>query len=536
MPTKGKPSAAVKPKAKTKAKQKAKSAPKPKPAPKAKAKSKAPPPTSSTPKKAAEKAKPEAPKPKPVVQAAAGTDGWQAFTPAKIDKTKCLARTWASGLGGQCTRAAEAGGICKMHMVEDKWRTHGRVDGPIPEAKLLEFQRGKTGKPKEHDAEPKRVPRTPKASGSGASAAGDRPAKAAKSSASDVRPVKAKPLSSAPLDWASLTFDVTPTVGRAEMVYRDGSWSKCEFVAGSDVRLHMFANVLHYGQEVFEGLKAFHCKDGNVRVFNDKGNWERMRNGCKRMLMPELTYEQFRDAIDVAVRWNRAFIPPPDACAAGASLYIRPVMFGSGPQVSLHPSNEFTFMVMVVPVGPYFKSGFNPIKGQVITDYDRAAPRGVGSVKCAGNYAADTLPSQQHKKKGFPIGLYLDPKENKYIEEFNGANFVGVTESSTLVTPDSPTILPSITNACLIQLAQDRGYTVERRKIDLEEEIGTFVEVGAVGTAAVVCPLKSLTMGEKVWEFSSETIILQELFKSLTEIQRGEATDKHQWVRIVPVG
>lgn len=340
-------------------------------------------------------------------------------------------------------------------------------------------------------------------------------------------------LSSANLDWSQLTFDVTETAGRVQTTWKEGAWGELKFETDPYVRIHAFANVLHYGQEVFEGLKAFTCNDGTVRIFNDRANYERCQSGCRRMMIPEMSYDMWQAALDLAVQRNRAFIPPPDACAAGASLYLRPVLFGSGAQVALHPSHEFIFMVVVVPVGAYFKGGFSAIPGQVIVDYDRAAPNGVGAVKCAGNYAADMLPGQAHKKLGFPIGLYLDSKENKYVEEFNGANLIAITHDGKYVTPESASILPSITNNCLIQLAKDRGMVVERKRMAFRDEVSTWAEVGAVGTAAVVCPVKSLTLGEETWKFAEDASVLKDLFQTLTSIQRGEAPDAHDWVRVV---
>jgi branched-chain amino acid aminotransferase len=340
-------------------------------------------------------------------------------------------------------------------------------------------------------------------------------------------------LSSAAVDWANLSFDVTETRGRAQAVWRDGVWSDVTFEEGPYLQLHMFANVLHYGQEVFEGLKAYHCRDGQVRTFNDKANWERMQNGSRRMKIAEMPYEIFQKAIDLAVQNNRAYIPPPEFCEKGAALYIRPVIIGSGAQVGLHPSKEFIFMVMVVPVGPYFKDGFKAIPGEVVSDYDRAAPQGVGAVKCAGNYAADLHPQGEHKGRGFPIGLYLDPKEKKYCEEFNGANLIAITKDGRYVTPESESILPSITNKCLIQLATDRGMPVARERLEFDSAVGAWAEVGAVGTAAVICPIKSLQRGDQVHSFSEEAPKLKELYDDLTSIQRGEAEDKHGWTRII---
>jgi branched-chain amino acid aminotransferase len=347
--------------------------------------------------------------------------------------------------------------------------------------------------------------------------------------------VKRQKVSSADLDWSKLTFDVTETIGRAQVTYKDGQWGPLSFVDGHSITLHVFANVLHYGQEVFEGGKVFNCKDGKVRCFNDRENYERMQSGCRRMKIPEMEYDLFKSAVDLAVEKNRAFIPPPDACAAGAALYLRPVIFGTGPQLALHPSTEYVFMLLVLPVGPYFRTGFKAIPGEVIRDYDRAAPLGVGGVKCGGNYAADMLPAYEHKKRGFPIGLYLDAKCHEFVEEFNGANLIAITKTGTYVTPESESILPSITNKCLIQLAKDKGMTVERRPMKFLEEVENWAEVGAVGTAAVVCPIKSLTMGEKTWNFAEDAKGLQELFDALTRLQRGEVEDPYGWVREVPM-
>lgn len=252
--------------------------------------------------------------------------------------------------------------------------------------------------------------------------------------------------------------------------------------------------------------------------------------------MPELPTELFVRAVETAVRDNIEFVPP---YGSGGALYVRPLLFGSGPRIGLQPADEYTFLIMVIPVGDYYKGGLSqPVDALVIKDYDRAAPRGVGSVKVAGNYAADLLPNMLSKKKGYPIGLYLDAKTQTVVEEFSTSNFVGINNDKKLyVTPSSGSVLPSITNRALMQIAQDEGYTVEQRDIKLEE-LETFDEVLAVGTAVVVTPVGSVTVldssGEnpdKVYEFGQHEIgpTTRTLYDRVRAIQNGEAEDLHNW-------
>eukprot|EP00928_Gymnodinium_smaydae_P066651 TRINITY_DN49625_c0_g1_i1.p1 TRINITY_DN49625_c0_g1~~TRINITY_DN49625_c0_g1_i1.p1 ORF type:complete len:349 (-),score=78.31 TRINITY_DN49625_c0_g1_i1:56-1102(-) len=338
---------------------------------------------------------------------------------------------------------------------------------------------------------------------------------------------------SANLDWGKLGFNVSDTNAHYKMVWKDGVWSKGELVTEPYVKLHIMANAFHYGQAVFEGLKVFQSKDKKVRVFADRKNLERINRSAERLSLPTLSWEEWQHALDSAVMANLAFVPP---FGSGASMYVRPVMFGSGPQVALHPCQEVTFLVVVMPVGSYYGTGaLNPIDGVIMEDYDRAAPRGVGSAKAAGNYAADMLPAAKAKKQGFPIGLYLDPREGRYIEEFNSSNFVGISkDGKKYITPQSSSILASITNACLEELAADTGLLVERRPVALEE-LQDFAEVGAVGTAVVITALGSLTRisDGKKWEFKKPEV-LQRLLDRVRAIQTGEAEDKFGWLREIP--
>eukprot|EP00053_Salpingoeca_punica_P006205 m.59457 g.59457 ORF g.59457 m.59457 type:complete len:370 (-) comp13582_c0_seq1:280-1389(-) len=332
-----------------------------------------------------------------------------------------------------------------------------------------------------------------------------------------------------PIDWSKLVFGYTDTDAHVEFSYKDGAWDNGVLKTEPFVKIHINSNVLHYGQCLFEGLKAFELKNGKVAVFQpDNGNAKRLRRGCERIAMPTVTDEMFNSAVSQVIHANRRFVPP---YSTGASLYIRPFMFGHGAQLGLGAAPEYKFIVTVTPVGAYYKGALTGVDALVIGDSDRAAPRGVGSVKVGGNYAADLVPSSQAKAKGFPIALYLDAKTNNYVEEFSSSNFVAITHDNVFVTPESPSILASITNKALQQLALDRGMKVERRPIPLKE-VRSFKEVGACGTAVVLTPINSLTYGSDVMKFQGfET--LQALRDEVCQIQRGDIPDKHGWLQIV---
>ncbi|CAE8621125.1 unnamed protein product, partial [Polarella glacialis] len=334
----------------------------------------------------------------------------------------------------------------------------------------------------------------------------------------------------AQLDWGNLFFQYRDVHCHVKYEWKDGEWSQGEEVKDPYMKMHVMANVFHYGQALFEGQKAFHCKDGKVRIFNDCANYARMMSGCERMGMPSMPQEMFHDAIDRATRANLDFVPPYGSNGNGA-LYLRPFMVGSGAQLGLGPSHEFIFVVVACPVGSYYKTaGLTPIPCTIMDSYDRAAPLGVGHCKCAGNYAADIVPAKKSKEKGFPIGLYLDAKEHRYVEEFNTSNFVAITKSNVYLTPDSCSVLGSVTNKCLEDLARDMGLTVERRPIDFEAEVDTFTEVGAVGTAVIITPIESIARGDKKFTFGAP-VTLQKLHDTVRAVQVGEAPDTHNWLR-----
>ena len=251
-------------------------------------------------------------------------------------------------------------------------------------------------------------------------------------------------------------------------------------------------------------------------------------------MMPEIPVETFIKACNDVVKDNIAYVPP---YGSGGALYLRPLLFGTGPRIGLQPADEYTFIVLVIPVGDYYKGGLaKPVNGLIVDEYDRAAPKGVGAAKVAGNYAADLVPNMEAKKKGFPICLYLDAATHTRIEEFSTSNFIGIdNENKKYVTPRSPSVLPSITNKSLQTIAQDEGLTVEQRDIHVSE-LSNFDEVIACGTAVVVTPVGSLTRfdsngGETAKYKFSEDVgeTTRRLYNKVRSIQNGEVEDRHKW-------
>ena len=333
------------------------------------------------------------------------------------------------------------------------------------------------------------------------------------------------------IDWKNLGFGYMDTDYNVRCYYRNGKWGELEVSSETYISVHMAASGLHYGQEAFEGLKAFKGKDGKIRIFRLDENAKRLQSSCRGTLMAELPIEKFEEAVIKAVKLNERFVPPYES---GASLYIRPLLFGSGPQIGVHPSNEYLFVVMVMPVGPYFKGGFKANSYAVTRKYDRAAPHGTGTFKIGGNYAASLCANKEAHDLGYTSEFYLDPKEKKYIDECGAANFFGIKDN-TYVTPKSSSVLPSITNKCLQQLALDMGMKVEARQIPLEE-LTTFEEAGACGTAAVISPIKSIVdiENDKTYFISEEPgKVCKQLYEKLRAIQYGDEPDKYGWVKII---
>ena len=335
------------------------------------------------------------------------------------------------------------------------------------------------------------------------------------------------------IDWANLSFGYMPTDYNVRYNYRNGSWGELEISSSEYINMHMAATCLHYGQEAFEGLKAFRGKDGKIRVFRLDENAARLQSTCRGILMPELSTEKFRDAILKVIKLNERFVPPYES---GASLYIRPLLIGTGAQVGVHPASEYMFIVFVTPVGPYFKGGFSTNPYVIIRQYDRSAPLGTGVYKVGGNYAASLRANKMAHDMGYSCEFYLDAKEKKYIDECGAANFFGI-KNNTYVTPLSTSILPSITNKSLMTLAEEMGLTVERRQIP-DEELDTFEEAGACGTAAVISPIQRIDDPEKnrsyiISKDGKPGKICTQLYNKLRAIQYGDEPDKYGWVTIV---
>ena len=335
------------------------------------------------------------------------------------------------------------------------------------------------------------------------------------------------------IDWANLSFGYMPTDYNVRCYYRDGKWGEIEVSSSETINLHMAATSLHYGQEAFEGLKAFRCPDGNVRIFRMEENAARLQRTCRGILMPELPTELFCSMVERVVRLNARFIPPYES---GASLYIRPLLIGTGAQVGVHPADEYLFMIFVTPVGPYFKGGFSTNNYVIIREFDRAAPLGTGTFKVGGNYAASLRANKMAHDAGYSCEFYLDAKEKKYIDECGAANFFGIKDN-TYVTPKSTSILPSITNRSLQQLAEDLGMKVECRQIP-EEELETFEEAGACGTAAVISPIGAIDDLENKRSY----VVSKDgkpgpkstaLYNKLRNIQYGIEPDVHGWVTVL---
>lgn len=335
------------------------------------------------------------------------------------------------------------------------------------------------------------------------------------------------------LDWKNLGFNIMKTDFNVRCVYRDGKWGELEVFSEDTFSMNIGATCLHYGQESFEGLKAYTGADGKIRLFRHDENAKRMIISAKGVLMAEVPVELFMKAVEKVVMLNKRFVPPH---GSGASLYIRPLLIGTGPEVGVRPADEYTFLVFVMPVGPYFKTGFKPVNMLICRDHDRAAPLGTGHLKVGGNYAASMTSIQEAQNKGYATAVYLDAKEKKYIDECGPANFFGI-KGNTFVTPKSHSILPSITNKSLQELAKSFGMKVEVRPV-LLEELADFEEAGACGTAAVITPIhkmidEELKLSYTFGEADNPGPVITRLYETLVGIQTGDLEDPYGWTRIL---
>lgn len=335
------------------------------------------------------------------------------------------------------------------------------------------------------------------------------------------------------INWSELSFGYIKTDYNVRINYRDGKWGELEVSSSELLNIHMASTCLHYGQECFEGMKAFRGKDNKIRVFRLEENAKRMQSTCRGTLMAELPTELFREAICKVVKLNEDFVPPYES---GASLYIRPLLIGTGAQVGVRPSDEYMFVVFVTPVGPYFKGGFSTNPYMIVREYDRAAPLGTGCFKVGGNYAASLRASKKAHEMGYAAEFYLDAREKKYIDECGAANFFAIRDN-TYITPKSSSILPSITNKSLMQLAEDMGLKIDRRAVP-EEELETFEEAGACGTAAVISPIQRIDDPERnksyvISKDGKPGPISTKLYNKLRAIQYGDEPDTHDWITFV---
>lgn len=338
-----------------------------------------------------------------------------------------------------------------------------------------------------------------------------------------------------PLDWSKLGFEYTKTDYRFSAKWENGSWNDGELVTSEYITLHEGSPALHYAQQCFEGLKAQTAKDGRILLFRPELNAERMHNTAVRLSMPVVPTELFLQGVAEAVRANASWVPP---YGSGASLYIRPLLIGVGSNMGLRPAKQYEFRVMVCPVGPYYKSGGLSVISLAVSDLDRAAPHGTGDVKAGANYPGGLYATKKAQELGAYEALYLDAAEHRYIEEAGSANVVISLANNTLITPKSAAILPSITRHSIMDIAQrELGMKTEERPIDLRKEVGTFVEVAACGTAAVLSPVGKLWF-DKQWHYfygNGEKVgpVMQSLYDSLCHIQKGEKVDNFGWTREV---
>ncbi|MBQ7852160.1 MAG: branched-chain amino acid aminotransferase [Muribaculaceae bacterium] len=335
------------------------------------------------------------------------------------------------------------------------------------------------------------------------------------------------------LDWGNLSFGYIPTDYNVRCYYRNGQWGEIEVSSSETINIHIAATALHYGQEIFEGLKAFRGKDGKVRIFRLEENAKRIIESAKGIKMQPIPVELFTEMVKKVVKLNERFVPP---YGSGASLYIRPLEIGTSAQVGVKPSQEYLFLILVTPVGPYFKEGFRPTNICIMREFDRVAPKGTGRWKVGGNYAASLDAGERAHSMGYSAVLYLDPKEKKYLDECGPANFFAIKDGK-YITPASESILPSITNMTLQQLAQDMGLEVERRHITLEE-LEEIQEAAACGTAAVASPIAEIDdidTGKKyvIAKDGNPGPVTTALYNKLRAIQLGEEEDVHGWNTIV---
>ena len=341
------------------------------------------------------------------------------------------------------------------------------------------------------------------------------------------------PMAKKDIDWSNIGFGYIKTDYRYVSNFKDGSWDDGALITDDTITLSECACVLQYAQTCFEGLKAYTTEDGHIVIFRPDLNAERMMNSAARLEMPQFPKERFVEAVTKLVEANADFVPP---YGSGATLYIRPYMFGTNPVIGVKPASEYQFRAFCTPVGPYFKGGAKPITIRV-TDFDRAAPHGTGHVKAGLNYAMSLHAIVDAHKQGFDENMYLDAGTRTYVEETGGANFIFVTKDGTVVTPKSDSILPSITRRSILYVAEHYlGLKTEERKVPFSE-VKDFAECGLCGTAAVISPVgKIVDHGNEIcFPSGMEKMgpVIQKLYDTLTGIQMGHIEAPEGWIHVI---
>lgn len=331
------------------------------------------------------------------------------------------------------------------------------------------------------------------------------------------------------IDWSKLGFEYIKTPFRYLSYWKDGQWDEGTLTEDSTLHISEASAALHYGQQCFEGLKAYRRKDGKINLFRVDENAKRLQRSAQRLLMPTVPVEKFIDAVKQVVKANADYVPP---YGTGATLYLRPLLIGVGDNIGVKPAPEYIFTVFCMPVGPYFKGGLTPTNF-IVSDYDRAAPQGTGAAKVGGNYAASLLPGHQAHAHQFSDCIYLDPETHTKIEEVGSANFFGITKDNQFITPKSPSILPSITKYSLLYLAKERlGLEAIEGDVNINE-LDHFTEAGACGTAAVISPIGGIQYKDNFHVFYSETEVgpvTKALYEELTGIQFGDKPAPEGWI------
>lgn len=341
------------------------------------------------------------------------------------------------------------------------------------------------------------------------------------------------PMEKKNIDWGNLGFGYVRTDKRYVSNYKDGSWDQGGLTEDADIVLNECAGVLQYAQTIFEGLKAYTTDDGRIVAFRPDLNAQRMEESAKRLEMPVFPRERFIAAVTQVVEANAAYVPP---YGSGATLYIRPYMFGSSPVIGVKPAAEYQFRVFCTPVGPYFKGGVKPLTIRV-SDFDRAAPHGTGNIKAGLNYAMSLHAIVDAHREGYDENMYLDPGTRTKVEETGGANFLFVTKDGKVVTPKSDSILPSITRRSLVYVAREYlGLEVEEREVFMSE-VKDFAECGLCGTAAVISPVgKIVDHGTEICLPSGMAQmgpVTKKLYDTLTGIQMGTIQAPEGWIHVI---